>query len=90
MSDKRCYIISYDLRKERDYEKLYEVIKEYGTWARILKSTWAIFTSESADEIFNNLKDVLDDDDGLFVIQSGTESAWYNINCRNTWLKKFL
>ena len=81
---------SYDLRNKRDYEKLYQAIKKYGIWAHILESTWAIFTSESAVEIRDNLKNVLDNDDGLFVIQSGTEAAWFNIDCRNKWLKDYL
>ena len=31
-----CYIISYDLVKERNYEKLYEVIKTYDNPGKLL------------------------------------------------------
>ena len=85
-----CYIISYDLRNQRDYQSLYEAIKEYGTWAKITESTWAIVTDESAVEIRNHLLNNIDDDDRLFVVKSGVEAAWRNVRCRDEWLKKRL
>lgn len=85
-----CYIISYDLVKERDYEKLYEAIKSYDNWARITESTWAIITNKSAKEVRDNLVKSLDGDDKLIVIKSGEEAAWKNASCSNEWLKKNL
>jgi hypothetical protein len=38
----RVYQISYDLRKQRNYEALYQRIKAYGTWAHPLESSWVI------------------------------------------------
>ena len=85
-----CYIISYDLVKERDYEKLYGAIKSYDNWARITESTWAIITNKSAKEVRDNLVKSLDGDDKLIVIKSGEEAAWKNASCSNEWLKKNL
>ncbi len=85
-----CYIISYDLVNERDYEKLYAAIEAYGNWAKITESTWAIVTSESAKEVRDKLIGTIDGDDKLIVIKSGREAAWKNISCSNEWLQKNL
>ena len=82
-----CYIISYDLRKDRDYESLYEAIKSYGTWAHITESTWAVVTSQTAVQVRDYLLSHMDQDDGLFVVKSGIEAAWKNVICRSQWLK---
>lgn len=64
------YIVSYDLRKVRNYDALYAAIKNFGTYAKILESLWAIKTSLSAKQIRDSLSEHIDDDDGLFVIKS--------------------
>ena len=85
-----CYIVSYDLREEKDYEALYDAIKSYAAWAHILESTWAVVASKSAVEVRNHLIGYLDSDDGLFVVKSGTEAAWRSVLCKNEWLKNNL
>ena len=85
-----CYIISYDLRGERDYESLYEAIKSYGTWAHVTDSTWAVVTTRSAVQVREHLSKSMDDDDRVFVVKSGVEAAWRNTKCRSEWLKKHL
>ncbi|MGN6212026.1 hypothetical protein [Parafilimonas sp.] len=85
-----CYIINYDLRKQKDYESLIAAIKSYDTWAKILKSCWAIVTDKSAVEVRDHLLKYMDADDGIFVIKSGREAAWRNVECSDDWLKKHL
>ena len=85
-----CYIVSYDLRKQRDYASLYEAIKTYPNWAYITESTWAVVTSSSAVEVREYLLGFVDNDDRLFVIKSGLEAAWVNVICKNKWLKENL
>ena len=70
-----CYIIGYDLRRERDYASLYQAIRSYGTYARILESQWAIVTSQSAVEVSNYLRKYIDDNDGLFVAKITWDAA---------------
>ncbi len=70
-----CYIINYDLRKSRDYESLYDAIRSYGTYAKILESCWAVVSERSATEIRNHLQTVMDEDDGIFVVKSGGAAA---------------
>lgn len=85
-----CYIISYDLRNKRDYAKLYEAIKSFGTWAHILESSWAVVTEQSATDIRDNLAKHVDNDDGLIVVKSAGGAAWHKVLCKNEWLKDHL
>ena len=86
----KCYIISYDLRKKRNYESLYRAIQSYSQCKQIAESTWAVVTTNSAVEIRDNLLRVMDNDDRLFVVRSGVEAAWQNSMCKNKWLKENL
>ena len=89
----KCYIISYDIKNNSqsfDYSELEKAIKSYGSWAHIEKSVWGIVTNKSASEIRDYLKTKIDSDDSIFIIKSGTESAWSNVICSNEWLKKNL
>ena len=74
-----CYIIGYDLRKERDYDSLYQAIRSYGTYVHLLESQWAIVTSQSALEVRNYLLGYIDNNDGLFVAKLTEEAAWHNL-----------
>ena len=85
-----CYMVSYDLRKVRDYEKLFEAIKSYGTWSHVLESCWAVVTVQSTSSVRDHLVKFIDSDDGLFVLKSGGEAAWRNVICNNDWLKEYL
>ena len=86
----KCYIISYDLRGNRDYDSLYRAIKSYPKWAHITESTWAIVTEKTAAQVRDDLCRVIDRDDRMFVVRSGAEAAWRNVICRNEWLKENL
>lgn len=82
------YQISYDLRKQRDYDTLFERIKAYGTWCHALESTWVISTFQSAAQVRDNLRLAMDGDDGLLIIRLAGEGAWYGLSeSISTWLK---
>lgn len=81
----------YDLRESgRNYSKLHEAIKSYGIWAKITESSWAIVTDSTATEIRDYLGSFMDNNDRLFVIKSGHNSAWRNVIGSNDWFKKHL
>ena len=87
----KVYQISYDLRKQRDYESLYECIKSYGTYSHALESTWLIATNQTAAQVRDNLAEVMDSDDGLLVTRLQGESAWIGLRDKTTeWLKNQL
>lgn len=82
------FLVSYDLISDKNYSKLYEAIRNYGSYAHILESVWIINSSSSSVEIRDNLKHYLDSDDKLFVAKLTGESAWKNLSNENSnWIK---
>jgi len=82
------YIVSYELKQpRREYVEFISAIKSYDDWAQLLDSSWAIVSDRSAVEIRDHLWELLDPDDGIFVIESGHEAAWQDVRCDNQWLR---
>lgn len=82
--NRNLYIISYDLKTPgKDYNSLYDAIKQYGEWRHPLESTWLVFTDSNANAISTNLRanGRMDDSDLLFVCQ-------LNINDTQGWIDK--
>ncbi|EML8047408.1 hypothetical protein WAA37_006300 [Pseudomonas aeruginosa] len=75
----KLYQIAYDLRKQRNYQALYDRIKAYGTWCRPLESTWIVATSQSATQVRDNLQAAMDADDGLLVTRLQGDAAWHGL-----------
>ncbi len=75
------YLITYDLRNERDYDELYDAIKTYEQWVHILESVWAVKSEDSAAEIKENLSQHADGDNGLLIANWPSGASWTNINC---------
>jgi len=74
--------ISYDLRKPgRNYDALYDVIKSASSWSHAMDSLWFISTSESVETWSNRLRQVIDQNDWLFVVDISGQS-------RQGWMKK--
>ncbi len=85
------FIVSYELKQPRKhYVDLILALKSYERWAQILDSTWAVVSNQSAAEIRDELWDMLDPDDGIFVLESGREAAWQDVRCENKWLRDHL
>ena len=61
------YYISYDLRKARDYQKLYDELLKFNA-VRILESTWCFKRVNSdAEGLRNHFDQIIDSDDGMAV-----------------------
>ena len=66
----KAFSINYDLRAPgREYKKLYDAIRASGKWWHYLDSTWIVATDESAQQIWNRLKDHIDKNDYLLIIE---------------------
>lgn len=65
------YLVTYDLKnKEKDYNNLYESIKNAGvSWWHYFESVWLIQTNSSIAECFNKIHSTMDDDDLLFIVE---------------------
>ena len=83
------FLISYDLIADKDYSKLYEAIRNYGSFAHILESVWIIKSTESSTNIRDNLMSYIDSNDKLFIAKLTGESAWVNLSSEiSNWLKE--
>ncbi|WP_419877682.1 CRISPR-associated protein Cas2 [Brevibacillus centrosporus] len=86
------YLISYDLDKPgQNYSKVHEAIKSYGSWAKVLESTWLIETTQTAGQVRDNILRSMDENDKLFVLRAGSEAGWYNLpEDVSRWIKEKL
>ena len=87
-----AYLISFDLNNPgQNYDDIDNAIKAYGTWCKIVTTTYVIVSEKSAKEIRDDLQKHIDSNDKLFVLKSGVEAAWTGFKQSTTdWLKKHL
>lgn len=63
------FFISYDLRKQRNYQTLYDKLSEFSA-VRILESTWCFNRiNTNCAELRDYFKQFIDSDDGLCVTE---------------------
>lgn len=69
------YLMSYDAHLHRDYTKLYELME---TWRaeRLLESLWLAYLRGPAETIRDFMKEALDGDDSIAVIEVKPGSEW--------------
>lgn len=73
----RVYIISYDLGNPgRNYEALLQRIQAYGAWARLGGSAYLILTNQTTAQVRDNLIQVMDGNDKIYVGLLGNSAAW--------------
>lgn len=72
------YLISYDLRKVRNYQRLYDVLIKWKA-AKLLESLWLAKPTGPAPTICGLLRTTVDSDDGLVVIELQASSDWATI-----------
>lgn len=61
------YFLTYDLRKSRNYQSLYDELQNFSA-VRILESTWCFNRlNTSAKGLRDYFKQYIDSDDGLIV-----------------------
>lgn len=74
------YSITYDLIKSKDYQKMIEGIKKVSddVWSRPTRSQWIISSTKTSGQIRDYLRNYMDSDDVLFVIEIKSEnwSSW--------------
>ena len=83
------YIVTYDLNREVVRPNILAEIKQK-TWAKLSESSYAIDTTETAQDVFNRLRPLIDDDDNLFVIPLRKPYAGYGPEAVIQWLDQRL
>jgi len=86
------YIVTFDVKNKTRLSTLKGVLKSYGLFCPIHENAWAIRVEKTASEIRDELMKYTVLEDRIFVIRTGTESAWKNSygEKNNEWLKKYL
>jgi hypothetical protein len=71
------YFLDYDLRKQRDYQTLYDELEEFNA-VRILESLWCFKRPDTtSEELRDHFQKLIDSDDGICVSEV-TEWGTYN------------
>ena len=72
-----AYIVTYDLRNQRNYPAVYAALKRYHDVIPLLESSWGITSSCDAMTILNDLRNHIDRDDRLFIVRAS--SNWSSL-----------
>ena len=82
-------LITYDLNQPgQKHQKVVEKIKDYGKWARLSESSYAVDTASSA--IFEDFKPLLDQNDHFLVVAMSKPFAGRQSNEVLDWLRNRL
>lgn len=70
------FIVTYDLIKPgKDYQKLIDKLTAMNA-KRVLLSVWALKSASTAGALRDTLKDYIDSNDRLLVVQSADWASW--------------
>lgn len=73
------YFLEYDLRKQRDYQRLWDELERFNA-RRVLKSLWSFERDGTTPTgLRNHFRQFLDQDDGLIVMAVGTNWSGWNL-----------
>ena len=82
------FIITYDLHRQRTYQPVWDALEGWGA-AKLLESVWLVTLNNTASEVRDALKEVVDSDDSVAVIELKSGSGWATLrakNAGNDWL----
>lgn len=84
-------IIVYDLCKSgKNYDELYEYFATFSFNIKITDSTRIVSTSKKCKAVRDEILDIIDSDDRVFVGELNGNAAWSNIIGESSELKKQL
>lgn len=62
-------LITYDLNaKGQKHNEVLTKIKDFQFWLQLSESSYAVSTSLSADQVFKNFENLIDNNDRMFVV----------------------
>lgn len=83
------FVISYDLIKGKDYDRLTDRLKELDTVKTNL-SVWYLSATNTALEVKDHLLDYIDGDDRIMVVEFSKKPAHtIGLKGTNDWLARF-
>lgn len=87
----KVYVVSYDLNKSgQDYVGLHNELKNSTSWWHYLDSTWLIYTSESADQLYDRIGKYIDKNDYVLVIEVRSNYSGWLPQKAWDWIKSYI
>jgi len=86
------FAVSYDLHNQRNYAPVHAALTEHGG-AKLLESLWLIELSNTASQVRDWLKEQVDGDDSVAVVELKSGSGWAGLRSRDAgvkWLREHL
>ena len=86
------YIVAFEVSDSTKKNNVKQKLRKYSGSCPINDNCWAIISEDTPVEIRDSLFESMDKDDRVFVIRSGTYSAWQNAYSKknNEWLQEHL
>ena len=83
------YIVTFEVNENLKKNQLKEKLKQYDGYCPIHDNCWAIVSDQTPVQIRDSLSRTLSEADSIFIIRSGTYSAWRNSygTKHDEWLK---
>lgn len=77
------YFLEYDLRKQRNYQPLYDELARFKA-VHVLESSWCFnrFNIKAVD-LCNHFRQFIDGDDGICVTEASDWSTWKTLGNPN-------
>ncbi|PWK15198.1 hypothetical protein C8D84_101145 [Psychrobacter immobilis] len=84
-------LITYDLNAPgQEHDKILDKIKTFNGWARLSESSYAVATSLTPQQVYDQFKPQLDTNDRIYIITLKQPCAGYGSNEINDWLNSNL
>jgi len=83
------FIVTYDAHHERNYQDLYDAMEDHDG-VRLSESVWGIVLNSQVAEVRDWVRNLLDDDDTIVVIQVDPKPSWATRKASqdaNEWLR---
>lgn len=82
------YIVTYDLNNpDKNYDELFETLKTFPAYSKILKSTWLIASTEPVAALNSKLFPFFDKNDSLFIARLYQDYNCYLPKTAISWIK---
>jgi hypothetical protein len=77
------FIISYDLKKAKNYPAVWNLLERSGA-VRLLESLWLLATAVDITAVNSALRQAVDNDDAIVVVELKRGSDWATVNANPT------
>lgn len=87
------YIVTFQAKELETRKKIREALRTYEGYCALHNTCWVVVTDLKAKAIRDQIGELVEPGDRIFVVRSGTEGAWRNVlnsTSSNDWLKRNL